>query len=55
MMLFCHEPSEQRPFGWRPEDVHRLFLPHFDLVWQVLNPDTTTGSPSGWYRLAKRG
>ncbi len=54
LMLFAHEPSARRAAGWTPVDVHRLFLGDFDLVWQVLNDDTTTGDPSGWYRLARK-
>lgn len=51
-MLFAHQPSEERP-GWAPDDVRRLFGPHFNIIWQVINDDTTTGRPSGWYRLVR--
>lgn len=53
-MLFAHEPSETRKSGWTPDDVKRLFTPYFDLAWQILNKDTTTGSPSGWYQLIRK-
>lgn len=52
-LLFAHMPTPDRRIGWRPEDVRRIFLPHLNLAWQALNPDTTTGFPSGWYRLEK--
>jgi SAM-dependent methyltransferase len=52
-MLFAHMPTAERRIGWRPADVRRIFLPHFTLVWQALNDDTTTGFPSGWYHLEK--
>ncbi len=52
-MLYAHMPTDTRSIGWRPDDVARIFLPHFTLVWQALNDDTTTGFPSGWYRLEK--
>lgn len=55
LMLFAHEPTAERAFGWTRADVERLFTPYLDLVWQEHNADTTTGVPSGWYRLVKRG
>lgn len=56
-MLYAHfrrQTPESNHIGWQPEDVQRIFLPHFNLTWQALNDDTTTGFPSGWYRLQKR-
>ena len=53
-MLYMHFPQPERDHGWMPEDVYRLFLPYFDLVWEVRSDDTTTGNPSAWYRLARR-
>ncbi len=52
-MLYAHEPTPERSFGWTPADIRRLFTPHLDLVWQELSADTNTGTPSGWYRLMK--
>ncbi len=54
LMLYAHEPTETRAFGWTPADVQRLFTPEFELVQQVLSIDTTNSSPSGWYRLVKK-
>jgi cyclopropane fatty-acyl-phospholipid synthase-like methyltransferase len=53
-MLYAHQPSEERTFGWTPEVVHHIFSASFELVWQMLSNDTTSGFPSGWYRLVKR-
>lgn len=53
-MLFAHYPDETRGFGWSADDVRRLFVPTFELAWQVLGTDTTTGAQSGWYRLVRR-
>ena len=53
-MLYIHFPHPEHDHGLSPEDVYRLFLPHFDLVWEVRSDDTTTGTPSAWYRLARR-
>ncbi|MCB9449911.1 MAG: class I SAM-dependent methyltransferase [Anaerolineaceae bacterium] len=53
LMLFTHYRSAERNFGWSPDDVHRLFSRHFTIAWEVLNDDTTTGAPSGWYRMVK--
>lgn len=50
-MLFAHQPHEERSFGWTPDDVERAFSPHFKMIWQALNNDTTTGYPAGWYRF----
>lgn len=52
-MLYAHQPVEERTFGWTPDDVRRLFSPYFEITWQILSDDTTTGVPSGWYRLVK--
>lgn len=55
-MLFAHYTvGEDEASGWKPADVRRLFTPHFELAWQALSDDTTTGRPSGWYRLVKSG
>lgn len=53
-MLYAHQPSEQMAGGWTPDDVRRLFGADFEVVWQVLSDDTTTGAPSAWYRLQRR-
>ncbi|MFN8378831.1 MAG: class I SAM-dependent methyltransferase [Anaerolineae bacterium] len=53
-MLYVHFPEPDHDHGWSPEDVYRLFLPSFDLVWEVRSDDTTNGSPSAWFRLARR-
>lgn len=53
-MLYAHQPSEDRTSGWRPEVIHHIFSASFELVWQMLSNDTTSGFPSGWYRLVKR-
>jgi len=53
-MIYAHQPSEERPNGWTPTDVQHIFTEHFELVWQVLSHDTTSGSPAGWYRLRAR-
>lgn len=54
LMLYSHFPVDGREnFGWSGEDVHRLFLPHLTLVWEIFSIDTTNGSQSGWYRLQK--
>ncbi|MBL8146902.1 MAG: class I SAM-dependent methyltransferase [Anaerolineae bacterium] len=53
-MLYIHFPHPGHDHGLNPEDVYRLFLPYFDLVWEVRSDDTTTGTPSAWYRLARR-
>lgn len=50
-MLYAHQATENSSFGWRPEDVHRIFAQHFKLRWRKLSNDTTTGRPSGWYHL----
>jgi cyclopropane fatty-acyl-phospholipid synthase-like methyltransferase len=52
-MLYAHQPSEERAFGWTPEDVRRIFSADFELTWEVLSQDTTNGLPSGWYRLTR--
>lgn len=53
LMLYAHAPTEDRPIGWTADDVRRIFTPYLDIVWQVLSDDTTTGRPSGWYRMRK--
>lgn len=53
-MLYIHFPQPDHDHGWTPDDVYRLLLPAFDLVWEVRSDDTTTGAPSAWYRLARR-
>ncbi len=52
-MLYIHFPMPDHAHGWSPEDVYRLFLLHFELVWEVRSDDTTTGTPSAWYRLQR--
>jgi SAM-dependent methyltransferase len=52
-MLYAHEPTEKRGFGWTPADVQRIFTPYLKLTWQVLSNDTSIGDASGWYRLEK--
>ena len=52
-MLYAHQPTPERTFGWTPEDVQRLTAPYFSLTWQVLSNDTRSGMPSAWYRLAR--
>lgn len=52
-MLFTHFRTPERAFTWTPADVRQLFSPHFTIVWEALNADTTTGVPSGWYRMVK--
>ena len=52
-MLFTHFRTPERDFGWTPADVRHLFSQHFSIVWEALNDDTTTGVPSGWYRMVK--
>ncbi|MBK9125073.1 MAG: methyltransferase domain-containing protein [Chloroflexi bacterium] len=54
-MLYVHQPSEGRAFGWRPDDVRRIFSLGFELMQEILSTDTTNGSPSGWYRLTRSG
>ncbi|MBZ0294838.1 MAG: methyltransferase domain-containing protein [Anaerolineae bacterium] len=54
-MLYAHQPSAERDFGWTSEDVQRISSADFELTWQVLSEDTTNGFPSGWYRLTKSG
>lgn len=53
-MLYAHSPNAERDFGWTSDDVKRLFTPYFDIVWQALSDDTSTGMPSGWYRLGRK-
>jgi SAM-dependent methyltransferase len=54
-MFYAHFPHEGRTkFGLTEQDVHRLFTPHFEIVWQVLGIDTMRHEPSGWYRMVKR-
>jgi SAM-dependent methyltransferase len=53
-MLYTHFPQPDHDHGWSQDDVRRLFLPHFDMVWEVVSDDTTTGAPSAWYRLQRR-
>ena len=53
-MLYVHFPHPDHDHGLSPEDVYRLLLPYFDLVWEVRSDDTTNGMPSAWYRLARR-
>lgn len=53
-MLYVHFPQPDHDHGWNVEDVHRLFLPAFDLGWEVQSDDTTTGTPSAWFRLMRR-
>ena len=52
-MLYAVAPSENRPFGWTPDDVKRLFTPHLTLVEQTISTDVVNGSPSGWYRFRR--
>lgn len=54
-MLYAIQPTEERDFGWTPQDVERLFAPYFSILWQAHNVDTASGYPSGWYRLRKMG
>jgi len=54
LLLYIHFPQPGHDHGLSPDDVYRLFLPHYDLVWEVRSDDTTTGVPSAWYRLARR-
>lgn len=53
-MLYIHFPASADDYGWSAEDVYRLFLPQFELVWELRSDDTTTGAPSAWYRFARR-
>lgn len=53
-MLYAHGPSPERSSGWTPDDVRRLFGETFEMTWQALSDDTSTGEPSGWYRLQRR-
>lgn len=52
-MLYAHQPSEGRAFGWLAEDVRHIFSTDFELTQEILSTDTTNGLPSGWYRLTK--
>lgn len=54
-MLYIHFPRPDHDNGWSPEDVYRLFLPQFELIWEVRSDDTTSGAPSAWYRFERRG
>ena len=53
-MLYAHQPTVERDFGWLPEDVRQIVAADFELVWEVLSIDTTNSLPSGWYRLRKK-
>lgn len=53
LMLYAHQPTEERDAGWSPAAVRRAFSDSFDLLWQALSEDTTSGSPAGWYRFTK--
>lgn len=53
-MLYASQPREDSTVGWSPDDVHRLFIPYFDVMWQVLGDDTSIGIPAGWYRLERK-
>lgn len=53
-MLYAHQPDAERDFGWTPDDVRRIFSADFEIASQQLSDDTSSGMPSGWYRLVKR-
>jgi SAM-dependent methyltransferase len=53
-MLYLHFPTPDHDHGWTAEDVYRLFLPAFEVVWEARSGDTVTGKPSAWYRLRRR-
>jgi SAM-dependent methyltransferase len=53
LMLYAHQPAEDQSVGWSPPDVRRTFAASFELNWQVFSDDTTSGSPTGWYRFTK--
>jgi SAM-dependent methyltransferase len=53
-LLYAHQPSPERGFGWTPDDVAAISAPHFDLAAQSLNTDNAVGNPAGWYRLTRR-
>lgn len=52
-MLYAHQPAAGKAMGWTPGDVQFAFSPYFDILWQALSMDTTSGYPSGWYCLVK--
>lgn len=53
-MWYAHLPREDRQGGLTPDDVRRIYSPHFEIAWQSLSTDTTSGSPAGWYRLVRK-
>jgi SAM-dependent methyltransferase len=54
LMLYAHEPSEDRPHGLRAQDVAGEYGTAFEVVWQRAGADNAAGRPASWYRLRRR-